>query len=359
MSYTANLSSPSLFTLSKLGAIKKQQTAITSDFYLSFEDALWQFIESSTFESKNVFLPSFFCTDVSSRITQRGFNIVYYSLDENLKFNQESFLKLTKDKIFAFVIIYYPMGMKDSVPDISWFRDNLGEKIFIIEDYADSLLSEDEVKIIDKRHIAIDSLRKLLPIQGARIWHSKLFCKPTTFNTYALKTFIFWNLTRAIGCIFDILKISLIDNVRWDIFCRHSDLIGSSKEPCLGFKLDRFILNYICVETYKSLRSKVIDYYLDSFSSYSFDNPWGVVKIADLDKKNVRFVIFRGPKGALVKLSDQLEQHGISTDTHFDDSPMGMQYDFLLLPSSLNINKNITDKIASICFNFYSTYNRL
>jgi hypothetical protein len=355
MSYTANLSSPDLFSLFKLGAIRKQRCERISSFYLSFEDALWEVIKQHRFENKKVLLPSFFCADVSSRIAERGFDLYYYSLDEDLRFNHEDFLNQIKNSAFAFVVIYYPMGMKDSVPSIEWFRELLTEKTLLIEDYADTLLAENEIKIIDSNHIAIDSVRKLLPIQGARIWQSKLPSEINTFNIYRLRALILWNLCRFIGFIFNILKFNWIDNIRWHIFSMHSDLIGSSSSASRGFKFDRMILDYICVDKYKSLRCQVIQFYIDSFSLFEFHNPWGMVKVAKSDISNTRFIVFRGPKGSLSKLSEQLEQHGISNDTHFDDSPLGLKFDFLLLPTSFNINKDITDKIAQICFNFYKT----
>jgi hypothetical protein len=348
-----NLSSPSLWNLLSKKCLNSSKFSKNNfKFFLSFEDALWAVLKAHSFIEKKALIPNFFCSDVTNRIKEHGFKILNYKFDSNLKVDINSIKDIINSNRIDLFILYYPLGMTKNAPNPQEIRNIVGHNTIIIEDLADCLVEAPPYGIIDSRHYCIDSLRKLLPIQGSRIWGENLANISYEFdNLYRYKSLILWFLTRLLGTISNLTKSTFIDNLRWNTFGYHSDLIGKSENGNAGFEIDRFILNIIDINAYKNIRGKIINDYIDQFSQCNFKSETNLVPIQSDDINNVRFPILRAKKGELQTLVNHLDSLGISCDIHFEDSPLSQEYDFMLMPADFNYNTKQISIILKACQN--------
>ena len=313
-------------------------------YFLSFEDALWRYLRALPLAKKTMLVPDFFCSDVTSRLIDRGYKIATYPLDSNLCFDKEAFTSvINQNQDIGAVIIYYPLGDRSSVPSVHWFRERLDTDTLLIEDLADVVLdlAQDDPSWhtpIDRHHIIIDSFRKNLPLQGARLF-SLTKCgdlaEPFTIDeawylTKASALHFTYSLCNLIG---DFFNLKAIRTLKWTLFGLHSDLIGSFNNGARACFLTELLFSTINLSVLKQARQVVLQ-------QYQAQNPFIDSKQYQLLPQNqtpdvaieIRFPVLRGPKGTLSKLANELEQDEIFVDIHFDDSPRANAFDFLLLP---------------------------
>lgn len=344
------LSVPSFFSF--LNVSNKQENAVIKfpeySFFLSFEDALWKYLEVYPSISKDILIPTFFCSDVSYRLEEKGYTIHYYELDNQLNLILEKFTNLSKQQCFGAVIVYYPMGLRKKTGSISFFRQILGEDCLIIEDCADCILEPNQVALLDKKHIIIDSLRKTLPVQGARLWCTKDIktLKGKSFSIYRMKSAVLYYKYRMLFLLSNLFDLYKLKSLYWRAFGCHSDLIGTSLEPAKGFYLDEFLLKFIKVDSIKEKKKLLVERFFNRVAQIDLPSEFSFLNVDYDEYKELRFPILIGPKYSLIRLANQLEQDKIYIDTHFEDSLLGCRYDFLLLPLNHKITQAGIDYIV-------------
>jgi hypothetical protein len=351
---------PSWFSLVSKGLLSWQHTNTwpSHETFVSFEDALWAFLDTAPLSTHTILVPDFFCTDVTSRLTERGYTIVWYALNPDLTFNEASFLNAAQGTIGA-VFLYYPMGARATTPAPSWFRSHLGRQTLIIEDAADCLLEPRQVALIDDAHIVIDSLRKILPLQGARLFHAlkSPVASAPCMNSYLLKTHVLHIAYHFLHSISELIPLSWLLHLKWNIFVMHSDLIGSEPRGIRALATSMFLYNRCDITLWKQRRAALMHRYYDRLTPALTHTDYQLIAPTRDEASEVRFPILMGKKGSLSAVADALEQASIYVDIHFDDSPRAMEADYLLLPLSPCMREDDIDTIAAAIMNLINRNN--
>jgi hypothetical protein len=325
--------------------------------FISFEDALWAFLDASPLASRTILVPDFFCTDVTSRLSERGYTIIWYALNPDLTFHEASFLAAAQGPIGA-VFLYYPMGARATTPPPSWFRSHLGNQTLIIEDAADCLLEPGQVQLIDEAHIVIDSLRKILPLQGARLFHrlNTHIAKSSRMSLYHLKTHVLHFAYHLLHSVTELLPLSSLLHAKWHIFVMHSDLIGTEPQGAVALTSSLFLYNRCNITLWKQRRAALMHRYYERVAPALHDTGYQLIAAGHNEASEVRFPILMGKKGSLTALADALEQARIYVDIHFDDSPRAREADYLLLPLSPCMREADIDTIAAAIMNLLNKH---
>jgi hypothetical protein len=326
----------------------KDQQSVHHEVFVSFEDALWCFLKAAPIDKKTFLVPDFFCTDVTSRLIEQGFSVVWYALNEDLSFNQDTFKNFISDDVGG-VFIYYPMGCRDTTPKPEWFRSILGPNVLIIEDCADCVVLSDQICLIDSKHILIDSLRKILPLQGARLFFDSKINLPNSSSGlfYFLKTHLLHISYLILHSITEVTAYRWLLNIKWNIFVWHSNSIGSHFEGVRGSPLFEYFLSKINLRSLKTKRGTLVKRYYQNLSPTISSSNIKLLPQEPKEEGEIRFPILCGNKNTLSILADKLEQFEIYVDLHFDDSPRAQMADYLLLPLTPCMNIEDIDKISS------------
>lgn len=301
-------------------------------FFLSFEDALWSIVSSLDLNGKTVLYPSFFCMDVVNRLDMRGAICIPYKVTRDLLPDTESLFKEMAQYSPSIVILYHPLGLRLAESLISEVIDRGKREAIVIEDCADLFISTDEIELKSDNHVIIDSLRKVTPIQGARVFCSNKFnLKGSNISHYSLLALLYYLTYRLLHLVGVALNSRKILDLCWSVFNKHSDLIGASSSPNLGFLWDKYLANYVASDLIRKSKSEVCSIYVEEVNKRVALTPF-CIRLPEVSFDSLRFFPLVFQKGVGDKISSLLERQLIFVDTHFNDSPHCEQLDYLLLP---------------------------
>lgn len=261
----------------------KLPNGIKSLFYLSWEDALWDLLAKKKVKKRScVLVPDYYCDDVEENIRQHGYKVGYYKVNEDLYVDKKSFQSEISHLKPSVIVIFHPVGIKSNLfSNIKWLKDVTGDTI-LIEDSVHRVIDPKEIKIIRKNHFVIDSLRKVVPIQGSRIF-GKLedldFNLPSIFQSviYASGVNFLWLLML-------LLWTSKLNKLAEKVMLLGYDLIGNSKLPARGSILGQFLSNRLNLSAIENCKKKQVDYYEKRFRKITKSG----LKIQEKDKKFLR-----------------------------------------------------------------------
>lgn len=320
---------------------------LKSFYYHSFEDGLWDLLKNK-FPSQrpvNILVPDFYCSNVLDNIRLHGHKYIYYPLDKNFQISPSTFKKylwLYKPDV---IIIFNACGIKSNLfSDHSWLTD-LPPDSWILEDNVHVLTDPSDIELISPRHIVMDSLRKVSPIPGSRMWGTASALsfpqsQPQIFSAYYLRSLTYYIIFQLILKLGFLTESAGIVNWAHSYWLKiHDEIIGDSlfSHPGLPFLvpfINRF--NYKKVSCLKSSQMLMYRKFLKSIydKNYFYEIsiseknlglmhvfPLGVAKIPDLN------------------LEKYLHSRGIPVWFKFTDVPWSQKRGVLFLPLGFHINQ--------------------
>jgi hypothetical protein len=325
---------------------------IKSRYYFSFEDALWDIFHRKFPRKKvKVLVPDFYCSNVLDNIRLHGHEYIYYQLDKNFQISPESFrryLWLFRPDV---VIIFHACGISSGLmADTSWLSD-LPPHALIIEDGVHRLIDPSRIKLLNDRHFLIDSLRKVSPFPGSRVFASPrglLFPPPDRLiSAYAVSSFLLYLLFRKTLKIGFILNSSKI--VFWaheKILRAHDEIIGDSYIPHPGLSVFLPLINrinYQKVTNQKQKQVRLYEKYLHPlFSKKAFyriripESDFGLLHVYPLG-----FTI--PPSKSLI---NNLHSLGIPVWFKFTDTPWSVRRSVLFLPLGFHLDEKQIQQVT-------------
>ena len=240
-------------------------------FYLSWEDALWDILDKKNVKKESVVLvPEFFCGDVEENIRNHGYKIKYYPVTKKLTTNSKQLLIIIKKVKPSVLIIFHSVGIKNKLLDISDWLKKIDKNLILIEDCVHRVIDPNRLKFLKRNHFIIDSLRKVVPLQGSVVYAQKNdinFFEPPMLQSFIYATSvtllwlvmnIFWSLTQ----IFNQVKLSICLSNCSNYFMKVGyNLIGDSKKPARGFFLFNFLQQYLDIRKIKLVKRKQVEFY--------------------------------------------------------------------------------------------------
>lgn len=235
-------------------------------FYLSWEDAFWDLLDKKHISKKSrILLPDLWCKDVVLNIKKRGYKVFYYHFNNDLSCDKIDFLAKVKEYKPQVVIVFHPVGIKSNLFKNRNWINRLPDDVLLIEDSVHKIVNPNSIRIYKKNHFVIDSLRKVIPLQGSNLYGRKGdldFNGPSHSQSfiYSIKVHLLWFLMIVawnIGLYKFAEKLMIIGY----------DLIGDSEEPARGFVLFRFLFEFIDYDKIYKAKKRQIKIYNNHLKS--------------------------------------------------------------------------------------------
>lgn len=322
-------------------------------FYLSWEDALWDLLDKKGVPLESIILiPDFFCGDVEKNIKLHGYKTRSYKIGGNLIVDRNDFLAKIKKFDPRVIIVFHAVGITNSLFKNSSWLTKLDEKTILIEDCSQRIIDTGSIKILRKNHYLIDSLRKVVPIQGANIYAREddlNFGQPFIFQSffYSLKVNLLWFLMIISWTVSNNLTFSrkfskILSLFAEKMMLKGYSLIGSQGRPARGLTIFNTLSSMIDVEKIYSLKNKQAIFY-EKELSYLLRNK---VNLSPQDYKNLRgYPVLLSIKYAEKALSF-LRGGGLCLRFELNDSVWAKRQKIIYLPMGLQVT---TDKQTEIC----------
>lgn len=337
----------------------RQPLGLKTYYYHSFEDALWDFLDHKFPGRKLRFLvPDFYCSDVLDNIKSRGHEYIYYQLDQDFQIAPSQFQKYLWLNQPDIVIIFHACGITSNLlKNLTWLSD-FPKTSLIIEDSVHKLVNPQQVKLVNTRHFVIDSLRKVSPLPGSRIFGLPngldfIPSQSSFISSYFLSSFflfLLFKITLSIG--FVVNSASLVSFAHNQILKAHDNIIGDSLHPQTGLSsMKPFIsrLNYAKVAKLKNHQVSLYrKYFKEVFNLPNFYN----VQIPQSDFGHLHVFPLGVLTSSLPELTDYLHARNIPVWFKFTDTPWSQRRGVIFLPLGFHISDHDIQKLSSLIYHW-------
>lgn len=331
---------------------------IKSYYYHSFEDALWDLIQHKFSAGKRltILVPDFYCSDVLDNLKARGYKYIYYSLDADFQISTPKFRKYLSTFAPDIVIVFHACGILSNLfIDKSWFPE-LTPHCLIIEDSVHRLVDPANISLINNNHFIIDSLRKVSPLPGSRLFGTpsglSFSQAPSSFlSYYSLSSFFYYLLFRLCLITGFLLNNSrLVSYSHNTILRKHDDIIGDSFIPHRGLPvflplIARF--DYLKLRKVKEVQVALYKKYLSGSTLSSTKMALDGISSEDL---HVYPLVFNTPPDE--NISSYLFSHNLPVWFKFMDTPWSRDKSVLFLPLGFHIKENNIKYLANLINNY-------
>lgn len=320
-------------------------------FYLSWEDALWDILIHKKIKKGSLILvPDFYCSDVEENIKNHGYKIARYRILSNLKADKKSFSNSIVKYKPSVIVIFHPVGMKSNLLDnFDWIKKITGKSI-LIEDAVHRVVDAGDYKIIRTNHFVMDSLRKVVPLQGAHIIGNT---SDLNFNPPpALQSYLYF-IKVNINCMLMNICWTLGFN-KWAeyLMLKGYGLIGDEIKPARGSLIAKFLSDRLDIKNIQKLREKQVNFYKEKLNNFL---PFRL-SLKNKDKKHLRGypVILSISKAE--KILHFLRKNGLLVRFELEGSNWSKKQKIIYLPLGFHVNDRIQDKI---CFLVNEAYRKV
>lgn len=250
---------------------QKWPSSVTTEFYISFEDALWSLLPRLGYKKGAVMLfPDFYCPDVLDNIRAHGYIVKTYPLEKNLGFSLEKVenaILRHKPDIF---VDFAPAGIH------SWISDAIFRKLpfhaLLILDRVHSII-EPAPEFFPKndRTLLINSYRKVSPFPGSHAVYSRSVrpAKRAKSFIYNLKGIVHWYYYLAFLKLAKVIRSPhLVVNMAEHRLRVHDNHIGDAITSSPLPKFFEWLPSHINVRLIKAVKAEQANQYLGSLSKH-------------------------------------------------------------------------------------------
>jgi hypothetical protein len=246
--------------------------SFTHYFYLSWEDALWDLLKYFSYPKGSVVLiPDFYCADVVKNMKEHGLKCVTYPVDRNFQTSVKFFKQAINKTQPQIVIIFHSVGITNKL--INQFNDwqaVLPKDCLLLEDSVHRLVEPNKLKLLADRHVVIDSLRKVIPIQGSNLYGTEVIKnleQTKIFSTffYRFMVVFWWFIFQA--CL-NLSKIFPVKSwqIYWSLLAEKVmligyEIIGDSQFSGHGLSFFKFLSRHIDFEKIAKAKIKQVNKY--------------------------------------------------------------------------------------------------
>lgn len=315
-------------------------------FYLSWEDALWDIlIKKNIKKGSYILIPDFYCGDVEKNILLHGYKIINYKFNKDLSVDKNDFENKIKKFDPKVVVIFHPVGIKTNLMDsVKWLKKVTGSRV-LIEDCVHRIIDPKEVKIIKKDHFIIDSLRKVLPLQGSNVYgkvEDLDFSEPPFYQSffYSIRVNVLWFLM--------VLSWSLkLSRMGERLMLRGYDLIGDSTFPARGSFISKMLSIRINIKKIRDIKKRQSSYYEKKLGSALLQK----LSISESDKGNLRGYPLILPGRISSKVLKSFRDKGLLVRFELNDSDWSKEQKIIYLPLGAYMTKRQQAQVTKLSYN--------
>jgi hypothetical protein len=312
-------------------------------FYLSWEDALWDILSKKNIKHGScILVPDFYCSDVEKNMKLHGCRLAFYKINNDLSADKESFVsQITKFKPQV-IIIFHPVGIKSNLlENPKWLVKTVGDSI-LIEDSVHRVVDPKDFKIFKKNHFIINSLRKVVPIQGSWLYGDRAdldFYEPPFYQSfgYRIRVNILWFLMVAAWT----LKLFTLAE---KLMLIGYDLIGDSILPAKGSYIAKFLAVRLDSRKIEETKNEQVIYYEKELGKILPIK----LSISDKDKRKMRgFPVVLSQKNAK-NILNFLRGNGLLVRFELNDSGWSKKQKIIYLPLGIYMTRGQQTMVCNL-----------
>ena len=332
-------------------------------FYLSWEDALWHLLSIYRVEpGTKILLPEFFCGNVVDHMIEHGLSIFTYPVDKDLYTQTQDFIKRIKVVNPGIVVIFHPVGISNHLMGKSdkWIKyfDNNG---IIIEDCVHQIIDQDNISFVSERHFLIDSLRKVVPIQGSYLYSStqtpaisltrKLLTLPHRLSVTA--SWIKMQANLVLAYFSKSKKQSDLYNLKAEAAMLTGYLeIGSKEYSSPGMSIMSWLSSMIAVDQIRKSKDWQAKKYIRELQGLTSDGLFWLPRMNEADYQNLRGF----PLIINLKIADKFLKHlrgsGVLVRFELDDSLWSKGQKIVYLPMGIHLDEEDIEHVSRLSCEF-------
>ena len=319
-------------------------------FYLSWEDAFWDILlKKKVPKGSFILLPDFFCKDVEENIKSHGYKVSHYPIKKNLDADKKSFIEKIRQVKPEVVVIFHTNGIKSKLFENCEWLARVTHDIILIEDSVHKIIDPEKINIIKKDHFVINSLRKVVPLQGSELFGDREdldFSTPSFVQSfrYRLKVYFLWVLTILGWSLVNILPGRLSKKfglAAEKLMLAGYNLIGDSILPAKGGP-GGFLSRRVNFEKIE----KVKRHQVDTYERLLADLLPLKLFITVEDKGSMRGFPLILPKNRANGILEFIRSKGLLVRFELDDSVWARNQKIIYLPLGIHMTQR---KVEEVC----------
>ncbi len=340
---------------------------VHKSFYLSWEDALWHLLSVYKIkQGSTILVPEFFCGNVIENMEKHGLKIEYYPVDRLLTTNIQQFKKILKKTKPNILIVFHPVGIDNKLIELaSQWINLLPEKSLLIEDCVHKIIRKSEIKFLNDRHFLIDSLRKVVPIQGSRVFSSVKIPPISTFQNlqtfpYRFAVLYFWicmELNLLLAYYSNNLGLAKYFNLKAEkLMLQGYSIIGIAKFPSSGNIFMNLLTDRINIDEIEKKKQNQADKYLNILNKLINSKYFWIPEIKKSNLKKLRGFPLIIDKKIANKFLEFLRTNGLILRFELNDSKWSEDQKIIYLPMGLHINDKDVEYVTKLIHKFEQNF---
>lgn len=323
-------------------------------FYLSWEDGLWDVLHYKNVPTNSIILvPEFYCGDVEQNIRDHGYRVEHYLTSKNLETTSHQLRQAIDHYHPQVIVVFHAVGITNHLltTETDWLK-KMSADVILIEDSVHRIVDPNQVKLLKPNHFIMDSLRKVVPLQGSRLigrtedlsfqeplWSQSFFYSLQIVLKWGLMVFC-WN-----GChLFAGTKVaswfaSLAEKVMWWGY----DQIGDLLLPARGWKIFEKLSSRIDTSRIGEVKKQQVKHYLKCFKQ---TDEVQLIKFPMKEAGKLRGVPVKLDRSIAEQWLTQVRRQGLKLRFELNDSIWSQKQKVVYLP----LGPYLTDQqIFQIC----------
>ena len=349
---------PAFFNFAKNQQKISEQKKYKS-FFLSWEDALWHLLEIHKIQKNSkILVPEFFCGDVVDNMQAHGLKQITYAVDKYLRPNQADFIKKLQAEKPPVVVIFNAVGITNPLlKNTKEWLQFLPQNALLIEDCVHRVINPQTLKFITKNHYIIDSLRKVVPIQGSRVYSQQPVPRIIiTINVktawYRLQVLFWWVLMQIFLIAVYYTKSSMIQKYGNKLaefaMKKGYDVIGDNKQSSCGIVGMHWLSEKIDKQKIYENKTKQFQLYRRLLQPVSTSKHFFEIPLSKTDHSQLRGF----PLGIELEYSDHflkfVRNQNLLLRFELDDSEWSNKQKIVYLPMGLHVTNTDIEWICSV-----------
>lgn len=330
-----------------------------SQFYLSWEDALWHLLRIYSVEpGSTILVPEFFCDNVEDHMREHGLVIATYPVDKYLHIGTQSFIAKLKETKPAIVVVFHPVGIANSLmSDSAMWIEYLSVDIIIIEDCVHKIIDHTKISFLSDRHFLIDSLRKVVPIQGSHIYSPVELPRIPNWQSiltlpYRLSVTAYWAIMQTYLLLAHSSKSEALRH-KYNLKAERAmiqgyEVIGSRKMTSPGMRIMERLSRTVNIEGIKASKKWQAKMYLEGLKTLLKSELFWLPKVQSSDYDQLRGF----PLIIDIKIADKflmhIREYGVLVRFELDDSKWSKKQKIVYLPMGIHLNRQDINEILRI-----------
>lgn len=330
---------------------RKWPTKLSTEMFLSFEDALWNLLPRLGYpKGSKILVPSYYCVDVVNNMIAHGYNVAYYPLKNDLTYDLGEILKVVEEEECNIFVEFQVNGVRNNL--LKDIERKLHPRIFIISDRVHSVMTATEEFIPhNDRHMFLNSYRKVTPFPGSLAVFSRSIRKESVKQRYPwgylVKAFALWGFHVLLLRISYIFSSQSAMDKALKILTIHDNLIGDSVQSASLPRWTKFFYEFIDQEKVSYAKRERIFIYESVLGDFLRKSPRFQLPANLSDSYDMLrgYPIITSYEDGL-RLTKKLQKNKLSIIAQSPNSPWSAHQSLFLFPLSPSFTKKDVKDIA-------------